>query len=404
VVDATERIPPALRIVLPTSASVYRSLTNRLDVAGIASDNVGVTLIRVRNTRSPGEYTAVGTTNWLCPGLPLHHGVNRISAIASDAAGNCATAVLAVACHADPQYGDLLLSGAVVQGITFPDNLTPGSTVPIRWKVFSYVPVVSRVHAGVRGDWECFRDGVYVGYAESPWNLNNRHAGVYHFECNWPVPRKSGDANVWFSVAQTDGSQFMIAGIPDGVDSRSDPTYPKLIVRTILPGGDGTPPESDADAWTATEAFESENDRMKRAGCTVTGIVLPDGVKAGARIACEWKVLSYIPVAGQVLLLNLDQKCVWQTAEGASAGPPTETAFAFVDSSTGQRHVAREYRFRAALTAPEQPGEHHVAFRCRDGANAGSAWMMATISAQTDPRPVSHGGVHGRFIARTVVP
>ena len=395
---------PTTQITVPTAGSTYTSTTNRLTIAGTASDNVGVTTVTIRNNRDIGGYTCTGTTSWQYNGLPLFQGLNNISVIAYDAAGNSQTDTVAVTYNGDTQYDDVLRSGGIVQEITFPDNLTPGSTVTARWKILSYVPVVARVYGGIPGGWYFYKNGTYTGYAESPWNLSGRHAGVYSFECSWPVPQKSGEFNVWFNIAQMDCDQFMIPIIPDGVDSRPDPAYAKLIQRTILPGGNGTDPTSDPDTWSSATVFETVDQHKKRSAASVTSITLADNLTQGAQVTCDWKILSYVPVNAQLLMLNLTQQQVWLTANATRVGNPVQTTYNFQDRTTGTRYYASEYTFRATFTVPNQPGTQQIFFRCQESANPSSSWMGANVSAGIDPRPAQYNGMYGRFIERTINP
>jgi uncharacterized repeat protein (TIGR02543 family) len=402
-IDASDTEPPTVTISLPTSAATWTSPDATMNIGGTASDNVGVTSVRVRNFRDVGEYTCTGTTSWQYNSLPLFQGPNLITVTAYDAVGNSATDTITVTYNGDTRYDDVLRSGGVMQEIEFPDNLTPGSTVTVRWKVLSYVPVVSRVYAGVpgAGGWLFFKNGTYTGFEQSPWNLDGRHAGVYAFECEFPVPEKSGEFKVWFNVAQMDAYQFMIPVIPDGVDPRPDPQYAKLLERTILPGGTGANPVSDPDLYDSAMRFENVDQCKMRSSATVVDISMPDNLTPGAQVTVEWKVHSYVPVNGQLLLLNLDQQQVWLSANGTRIGNPVKTTFSFQDRATGARHYADEYTFRATFTVPDQPGTQQVFFRCQ---TSGSPWMAATIAAGIDARPAEYNGMFGRFIERAINP
>ncbi len=87
---------PSVRITRPLPAATYRVSTNRMDIAGIAHDSNGITRVVVRNHRLSFDYAASGTTNWTRPGVLLREGMNRISAIAYDAAGNSRTTSIRV--------------------------------------------------------------------------------------------------------------------------------------------------------------------------------------------------------------------------------------------------------------------------------------------------------------------
>jgi len=394
-------------ITVPTNAATYTSLTNRPVLAGWASDSegAGVTLVTLRNNRDVAGYNASGTALWqITNGLSLFQGTNRIEAIAYDGLGNSATDILEIVYNGDAQYDDVLRSGNIVQEIIIPDNLVPGSTVPVQWSVLSYVPIVSRVYAGVPGGWSFFQNGTYQGMTNSPWNLNGRRAFVYSFDCTWLVPQMSGECKLWFNVAQMDSDQFMIPIIPDGVDARSDPTYAKLIERTIVAGGTETNPPSGVDNWSSAWIFETLYQHKERSAVTITGITLADNLTQGSLVTCQWTVQSYVNVDAQLLVLNYATSNLWLTANATRIGDPVDTTYSFLDRTTGLRYYAKEYTFQATFTVPNQPGVQQVYFRSRDIDTPGSLWMAENLSADVDPRPRLENGMYGRMIDRTINP
>lgn len=401
----SELVAPSIQITVPTTNATYTSLTNLLNFGGNATDNIGVTQVTLRNSRDVAGYTAVLiTTNWTFTGLPLYQGTNRVTAVAYDASGNSVTDTVLVVYTGDVNYDDVLRSGNIVQEIVFPDNLTPGATATVQWKVLSYVPIMSRVYGGVPGGWFFYQNGTYKGSTVSAWNLNGRPANLYSFECAFVVPQKSGDCDIWFNVAQMDGDQFMIPVIPDGVDSRPDTIYPKLIKRTILAGGNGANPVSDPDTWDRANIFETITQHKERSAVTITSITMPDNLTQGALVPCEWTVLSYIPVEAQVLVLNLATTNLWTTATATQIGTPKNTTFYFTDRISGAKFYAKEYTFRATVIVPLQPGVQQLFFRSRDGAHLPSLWMAENLSTDVDPRPVMENGMYGRMIERTINP
>ncbi len=400
----SEIVAPSIQIIVPTTNTTYTSLTNRLNLGGTAADNIGVTQVTLRNSRDVAVYTAAGTINWTLTGFPLFQGTNLVTAIAYDASGNSATDTVTVVYAGDANYDDVLRSGNIVQEIVFPDNLTPGETVTVQWKVLSYVPIQSRIYGGIAGGWFFYQNGVYQGMTVSAWNLNGRPANLYAFECAWVVPQKSGDFDIWFNVAQMDGDQFMIPVIPDGVDSRMDPTYPKLIQRTILAGGNGANPVSDPDTWDSANIFETIAQHKERSAVTIIEMTMPDNLPQGSPVTCEWKVQSYIDVEAQLLVLNLATSNLWTTASASLVGTPVQSTFYFKDRTTGVKYYAKESTFRATFIVPPQAGTQQLYFRSRDSANPLSAWMAENLAADVDPRPVQENGMYGRLIERTINP
>lgn len=398
--------PLAIQITIPATNSIYTSLTNLVDMGGWASDSSGdgVTLVTLRNSRDVAGFDAVGTALWSFDDLPVYQGTNFIEAIAYDILGNSATDTIQIVYNGDLLYDDVLRSGNIIQNIMFGDNLTPGSTVSVQWAVLSYVPVLCRIYAGVPGGWSFFRNGTYQGVADSPWNLNGRSAYIYSFDCMWPVPHTSGTFNVWFNVAQMDADQFMIPVIPDGIDGRPDPTYTKLIQRTIAAGGNGTIPTSDPDLWDSADVFESLYQHKERSAVTITSITMSDNLVQGASATCQWTVQSYLDVDAQVLMLNTTSSNVWLIADATQIGAPVETTFNFKDRTTGTTNYAKEYTFQATFTVPSQPGVQQMYFRSKDSTSVASLWMAENLAADVDPRPVMENAMYGRLIERTINP
>jgi len=86
-----DAVPPALSISPPgaTTGATPLSLT------GTASDNVAVTRVEWENAATGGTGIAGGTTAWSA-GIPLASGINILTVIARDAAGNSTSAVVTV--------------------------------------------------------------------------------------------------------------------------------------------------------------------------------------------------------------------------------------------------------------------------------------------------------------------
>ena len=80
--------PPSLLITYP-SASIVSTSATTITIKGLATDNVGVTLVTWANsTGSAGN--AAGTLGWTAGNIPLLQGSNTITIRAFDAAGNSA--------------------------------------------------------------------------------------------------------------------------------------------------------------------------------------------------------------------------------------------------------------------------------------------------------------------------
>jgi hypothetical protein len=86
---------PTATITGPTLSATHTTTTSTLDVAGTASDAVGVSQVTWANNRG-GSGTATGTTSWSVTGITLQSGSNIITITARDAAGNSGTDTLTV--------------------------------------------------------------------------------------------------------------------------------------------------------------------------------------------------------------------------------------------------------------------------------------------------------------------
>ncbi len=86
---------PQVAITSPTTSGSYMTSAASINLAGSASDNVGVTQVTWSKS-SGGSGTASGTTSWSVSGISLSSGQNTINVTAKDAAGNQRTAVITV--------------------------------------------------------------------------------------------------------------------------------------------------------------------------------------------------------------------------------------------------------------------------------------------------------------------
>lgn len=87
--------PPTVAITTPTAGAEWTSTQFLLAIAGTASDDQGIARIAWSNASTDEAGDASGTTSWTAS-VRLVLGINMLSMIAQDAAGNSATATLAV--------------------------------------------------------------------------------------------------------------------------------------------------------------------------------------------------------------------------------------------------------------------------------------------------------------------
>lgn len=86
---------PSLNITSPTIDSSYTSNLPVLNLAGTASDNLGVTQVVWSNDRQ-GTGVASGTLQWSASQIPLQTGLNKITVTAWDVRGNSASTTISV--------------------------------------------------------------------------------------------------------------------------------------------------------------------------------------------------------------------------------------------------------------------------------------------------------------------
>jgi pimeloyl-ACP methyl ester carboxylesterase len=86
---------PSVSITSPTSNSTLTTTGSTINLAGSASDNVGVTRITWTNSRG-GSGVGSGTTSWSTSGIALQSGTNVLTVNAQDAAGNVGRDTLTV--------------------------------------------------------------------------------------------------------------------------------------------------------------------------------------------------------------------------------------------------------------------------------------------------------------------
>jgi putative Ig domain-containing protein/fibronectin type III domain protein/Big-like domain-containing protein len=100
--NAPDTTLPTVAIATPTSLDTYATTSSSLQLAGTASDNVGVTQVTWQNSLGGASGTATGTGNWSVAAVPLQPGSNVITVVARDAAGNQSSDVLTVS-YSAPQ-------------------------------------------------------------------------------------------------------------------------------------------------------------------------------------------------------------------------------------------------------------------------------------------------------------
>jgi len=94
--SGTPPITPLVTIVTPDPATTLVTTNSTVNLAGLATDDLGVTLVRWTNRCNQASGIASGTANWSANALPLCVGTNQITVTALDGQGNSDSAELTV--------------------------------------------------------------------------------------------------------------------------------------------------------------------------------------------------------------------------------------------------------------------------------------------------------------------
>ena len=113
---------PNIQITDPTALPVYTNATGSLNLAGTASDNVGLTRVTWSNDRGGGG-DATGTISWSVSGIMLQPGTNVFLVTAFDQAGNSGNDTLTVIYQTPKQ--DQIITFPALANRTFGDAPIP---------------------------------------------------------------------------------------------------------------------------------------------------------------------------------------------------------------------------------------------------------------------------------------
>jgi hypothetical protein len=94
-VNVTDGDPPAVTIMSPVSAATFSTASPTVALVGTATDPGGVVSVTWSNSQGGGGI-ALGTTPWSVPSVALVPGINVITILARDTAGNTGRAQLSI--------------------------------------------------------------------------------------------------------------------------------------------------------------------------------------------------------------------------------------------------------------------------------------------------------------------
>jgi Bacterial Ig domain len=150
--------PPTISITSPTTGALYSTNVSSINLAGTASDNVGVTGVTWSNSRG-GSGTATGITAWSITGVILQSGTNLITVTAHDAAGNTNQVTLTAIYDTTPPT----------------INITSPSTAPIYTNYSSSVNLGGTASDGfgvVQVTWSNNRGGNGIATGTTAWSIS----------------------------------------------------------------------------------------------------------------------------------------------------------------------------------------------------------------------------------------
>jgi hypothetical protein len=193
---------PSIMRTSPTNGSPYQSNVSQVDIAGIASDNVGVKQVTWSSTTG-GSGIAAGTTSWTANNLSLKEGENVITVTASDNEGNQASSSITVT------YTPL-------------DTTMPMVSIKSPTADGTYETGLSSVSlAGIASD--------NVGVKQVTWSNSNGGSGIANGTNNWSV---SG-------IILTEGENSIVVRARDEVGNEGSQT---LLVKYMPENIDNIPP------------------------------------------------------------------------------------------------------------------------------------------------------------------
>ncbi len=152
---------PTVTITSPITTSTYSTSSASLNLAGTASDNVGVTKVSW-SCDVCGNGLASGTTSWSFSGITLKPGANAITVTAQDAAGNQGSAPLTVT------YTPLdttLPTVTITSPVSTPTYSTPNPYLNLGGTASDNVGVT-------KVSWSCDRCGGGIASGTTSWSVS----------------------------------------------------------------------------------------------------------------------------------------------------------------------------------------------------------------------------------------
>lgn len=222
--SGTDTVAPAIAITAPTTNATFATTVSAVNLAGTASDNVGVTQVTWSNDRG-GSGTATGTTLWSISNIVLLSGANVLTVTAHDAAGNVTTKTLTVT-------------------YTIPDTIAPSISITMPTGNATFATTTATVNlAGTASD--------NIGVAQVTWSNNRGGSGTAAGTTSWSVS----------NVALLSGANIVTVTAHDAAGNTAVKT---LTITYTIP--DTTAPSLTISTPTANAAFATSSASINLAG------------------------------------------------------------------------------------------------------------------------------------------
>lgn len=200
-----DNIDPVITITVPTSSPTISVSTTPINIAGSASDNVGVISVTWSNAQTGFSGTANGTTSW-SSSVGLVSGVNNITVTSIDAAGNSSSDQIAI-------------TYSVISNDFTDPNISISPSIPTTTN--SSTITVS----GTSSD--------NSAIASITWtNTTTGGTGVASGTTSWSsdIPLASGLNNIIFTAIDTSGNDSNVMGFTTFSSLSGDTTTPTVSI------------------------------------------------------------------------------------------------------------------------------------------------------------------------------
>jgi uncharacterized protein (TIGR03437 family) len=363
---SSDPTPPTINITSPTSGSNFISTGNTISLAGTASDNVGVAQVTWA-TDHGASGTAAGTTSWSISGLVLPSGVTRVTVLASDAAGNIGSSVLAVT-------------------YTAPDTTAPSITItaPTLGTTFSTTST-SVVVSGVAAD--------NVGVTQVTWSADRGGSGTASGTTSWStgsIGLQAGSTQITV-VAHDQAGNSASAVLTVTLPQTPDTTAPTISI---------TSPTSSSTFSTTSTSITVSGSASDNVGVTQVTWATDRGAHGVAAGTSSWSAAGVTLLSGsnQITVTATDAAGNLRTTAltvSSSATPSTPSdSVAIISPTTGPVYTTSVDTVNLAGTATGNGGVTEVTWSADRGDGSGTAvgttsWSVSGVKLKNGSNTIT---------------